>query len=323
MLLGLALFAVLLSLGPVVHLAGRPIGPGLYAWLHSYLLPLRALRAANRIGVLVVFAVSLLAALGVTWLRAHLPLRAFVPVAGALGILLALEYATFPLAYGRVPALVRPVDRAIAAAPADAVVLEWPAYVPMTDADAMFRSLGHGRRVVNGYSGFVPRLLANLSALMTQPGPPYPTPAAEAYLRRIYPLDLLVVRLDARLGDVEILREVELEHLEGLGHVQARIGMRDQVDDHVGPIDHREGSLPLVTDVGADELEPRKAEGFLELFVGEVEAFDLVTGVAQQPVDQVRADEPPNPQQQHPHSAPPVLRPVFRAAARAGFGMSD
>jgi hypothetical protein len=197
-LLGLALFAALLSLGPIVHLAGRPIGPGLYAWLHSYLLPLRALRAANRIGVLVVFAVSLLAALGVTWLRAHLPRRAFLPVSGALGILLALEYATFPLVYGRVPALARPVDRAIAAAPADAVVLEWPAYVPMTDADAMFRSLGHGKRVVNGYSGFVPRLLANLSALMTQPGPPYPTPAAEAYLRRIYPLDLLVVRLEDR-----------------------------------------------------------------------------------------------------------------------------
>ena len=145
-----------------------------------------------------VFAVSLLAAFGVTWLRAHLPRRAFVPVAGALGTLLALEYATFPLTYGRVPALARPVDRAIAAAPADAVVLEWPAYVPMTDADAMFRSLGHGRRVVNGYSGFVPRLLANLSALMTQPGPPYPSPAAEAYLRRIYPLELLVVRLGRR-----------------------------------------------------------------------------------------------------------------------------
>jgi hypothetical protein len=141
-LLGLALVAALLSLGPVVNLARRPIGSGLYAWLHPYLLPLRALRAANRIGVLVVFAVSLLASLGVTWLRAHLPRRAFIPVVTALGVLLALEYATFPLAYGRVPALARPVDRALRDAPASAVILEWPAYVPMTDADAMFRSLG-------------------------------------------------------------------------------------------------------------------------------------------------------------------------------------
>ena len=195
LLLGLSLFAFLLSLGPVVHVAARPIGPGLYAWLHPYVLPLRALRAANRIGVLVVFAVSLLAAFGVTWLRARLPRRAFVPVVSALGLLLALEYATFPLAYGRVPSLARPVDRILKDAPADAVVLEWPTYVPMTDADAMLRSIGHGKRIVNGYSGFVPRLPARLSKLLTMPGPPFPVPAAEAYLRRIYPLDFLVVRL--------------------------------------------------------------------------------------------------------------------------------
>ena len=114
---------------------------------------------------------------------------------GALGLLLALEYATFPLAYGRVPSLARPVDRILKDAPADAVVLEWPTNTPMADADAMLRSIGHGKRIVNGYSGFVPRLLAQLSKLLTMPGPPFPAPAAEAYLRRIYPLDFVVVRL--------------------------------------------------------------------------------------------------------------------------------
>jgi Interleukin-like EMT inducer len=194
-LLGLALVAFLLSLGPVVHVAGRPLGPGLFAWLQPYLFPLRALRYANRIGVLVVFAVSLLVALGVTWLRAHLPRRAFVPAMSAITLLLALEYATLPMAYGTVPALLRPVDLVLKDAPADAVVLEWPTYTPMVDADAMLRSIGHGKRIVNGYSGFVPHLLNRLSGLLTTPGPPFPTPAAEAYLRRIYPLDFLVVRL--------------------------------------------------------------------------------------------------------------------------------
>src|SRR5262245_34951049 len=92
-LLGLTLFGFLLSLGPVTHLAGRPIGPGLYAWLQPYLVPLKALRAANRIGVLVTLTVSLLAAFGVTWLRARLPRPAFVAVIGGVGLLLALEYA--------------------------------------------------------------------------------------------------------------------------------------------------------------------------------------------------------------------------------------
>ena len=198
LLLGLSLFAFLLSLGPVVRFAGRPVGPGLYAWLHPYVLPLRALRAANRIGVLVVFTVALLGAFGVTWLRARLPRRAFTPAVSAIGFLLALEYATFPLAYGRVPSLARPVDRVLRDAPADAVVLEWPTNAPMADADAMLRSIGHGKRIVNGYSGFVPQLLAQLSKVLTMPGPPFPVPAAEAYLRRIYPLDFLVVRLGDR-----------------------------------------------------------------------------------------------------------------------------
>jgi hypothetical protein len=194
-LLSLAVLAFLLSLGPVVKVAGRPIGPGLYAWLQPHLMPLRALRAANRIGVLVVFAVSLLAAFGVTWLRTRLPRSAFVAAVSAIGLLLALEYATFPLAYGRVPALRRPVDHLLRAAPPDAVVLEWPIYEPMADADAMLRSIGHGKRIVNGYSGFVPRLQARVSEFLSDAGPPFPTPVAEAYLRRIYPLDHLVVRL--------------------------------------------------------------------------------------------------------------------------------
>src|SRR5262249_20415691 len=194
-LLGLALVAFLLSLGPVVNVAGRPLGPGLFAWLPPYVFPLRALRSANRIGVLVVFAVSVFAAFGVTWLRAHLPRRAFAPAMSAIALLLALEYATFPMEYGRVPALLRPVDLVLKDAPADAVVLEWPTNTPMADADAMLRSIGHGKRIVNGYSGFVPQILNQLSGLLTMPGPPFPTPAAEAYLRRIYPLDFLVVRL--------------------------------------------------------------------------------------------------------------------------------
>jgi interleukin-like EMT inducer protein len=195
-LLGLTLFAFLLSLGPVVHLARQPIGPGLYAWLYPYVVPLRGLRAATRVGVLVVFAAALLAAFGVTWLRTRLPRHAFVTVVGVLGLLLGLEYATFPLAYGRVPSVARPVDIALQKAPADTVVLEWPVNVALTDADAMFRSIYHRKRIVNGYAGFVPGFLSELSGLLTMREPRFPVPAAEAALRHIYPLDLLVVRLE-------------------------------------------------------------------------------------------------------------------------------
>jgi hypothetical protein len=67
----------------------------------------------------------------------------------------------------------------------------------------MFRSIAHGHRIVNGYSGFVPGLLRELSGHLTDPGPPFPTEAARAALARIYPLRYLVVRL----GDPELPAE--------------------------------------------------------------------------------------------------------------------
>jgi Interleukin-like EMT inducer len=196
LLLGLAGVAFLLSLGPDVEVAGRSIGSGLYAWLYPYVLPLRAIRASTRIGVLVLLAVALLAGLGVKWLGERLPGRARAPVLVALALLLLLEYATFPLPYEQVSPGLRPVDEVLRRERGEGVVLEWPTYVPDADADAMFRSVGHGRRVVNGYSGFVPGFLNELSGVLTEPGPVFPGPAAVTALRRIYPLRWLVVRLD-------------------------------------------------------------------------------------------------------------------------------
>ncbi len=196
MLLGLALVAFLLSLGPHVEVAGQSIDTGLYAWLYPYLLPLRAIRAVTRVGALVVFAGALLAGLGTKWLSQRLPRSAAAVVIGIAGVLLLLEYATFPLAYGRVAPGPRPVDEALRRVEPDAVILEWPTNVPDADADAMFRSVGHGRRIVNGYSGFVPEMLRELSGLLTTRGDRFPVDAAQAALRRIYPLRYLVVRLD-------------------------------------------------------------------------------------------------------------------------------
>jgi hypothetical protein len=197
-LLGLALAAFLLSLGPEVRLAGHSLGPGLYLWLHGWLLPLRAIRAATRLGVLVLLAVALMAGFGVAWLQTRLPRRLFAAAVAVLVLALGLEYATFPLAYARVVPGPRPVDRVLATLPREAVVLEWPTSVPQSDGEAMVRSLGHGHPVVNGYAGFVPALMGDLSDLLTRPGPPFPVPEAGAFLTRIHPLRYLVVRLADR-----------------------------------------------------------------------------------------------------------------------------
>jgi hypothetical protein len=196
-LLGLAGLAVLLSLGPVVArgaFGAKPIDEGLYGWLWPYVFLFRAIRGPTRIGILLLFAGGLLAALGVKWLLAE-PRRAWGRVlVSALGLALLLEYARMPLPYRFEPSPGRAVDAVLAADPADVAVLEWPPNVGFVDVDAMFRSLVHGKRVVNGLSGFVPAALRDLSDLLSAPAAPFP-PEAQAAVRRIYPLRYVVVRL--------------------------------------------------------------------------------------------------------------------------------
>jgi hypothetical protein len=58
----------------------------------------------------------------------------------------------------------------------------------------MFRSLIHGKRVVNGHSGFVPGSLHYLASVLSDGGPPFPTSEAAAELQRLLPLRYIVVR---------------------------------------------------------------------------------------------------------------------------------
>jgi hypothetical protein len=197
LLLGLGGVAFLLSLGPVVALEAfgrQPIDEGVYAWLWPHVVLFRAIRGPTRIGILAIFAGGLLAALGVQWLLAR-PRRAWGRLlVGTLGFLLAVEYARMPLPYQREATPGRAVDAALRADRADVAVLEWPPNVEIVDVDAMFRSLAHGKRVVNGLSGFVPLALRELSGFLSKPEAPFP-PEAQTALRRIYPLRYLVVRL--------------------------------------------------------------------------------------------------------------------------------
>src|SRR5207249_9130384 len=148
--------------------------------------------------VVTVAGLALLGALGLRALEARLapwPRWRWTLVAAVFAGL-ALEYAVVRGRYERVSADPRPVDLALRRDPDEVAVLEWPTNVAATDADAMVRSLVHGKRLVNGLSGVAPPHVAQLSKLLTTPASPFPGADARAALRRIHPLRYLVVRLD-------------------------------------------------------------------------------------------------------------------------------
>jgi len=191
----LVAMSILFAVGPVVHVARRAIGDGPYVGLYQMLLPLHVIRITVRFGVLTVAALGLMAALGWAWLAERLRGRVAVQrgLAAAVIAVLLLEYAVLPTRLVRVEP--RAVDAALRADPDDVAVVEWPVAAAGTSTEAMFRSLYHGKRVVNGYSGFRPPVLRDLSIYLGEPGPPFPGEEAQDALRRIYGLRYLVVRL--------------------------------------------------------------------------------------------------------------------------------
>jgi Interleukin-like EMT inducer len=189
---GLALLAFLLSLGPVVHADGRPLGSGLYGWLYPYLFPLHAIRSPTRFGILVLFAVALLAGFGFRWYEERVGPRGRLGLVTLAVLLLVGEYASTAETY----LLVRPraVDTVLAAEAGDGAVLEWPLGDPDVDVDAEFRSLRHGRRLVNGFAGFASAFHRELSGTLDDGRPPLATEDAQAALRALYPLRFFLVR---------------------------------------------------------------------------------------------------------------------------------
>jgi len=151
LLAGLSLWA---SLGPPF---------GLYTLLYRLLPGFDLIRVPSRLAILTLLAWAILAGAGaarlVEWVRPGA--RGILGV--ALVLLLALEFAAFPLKAPPYAIEVGEVDRWLAGVPRPFVAAELPV-APPTDAIAsaryhshyMLHSMLHWQKVVNGYSGFIP-----------------------------------------------------------------------------------------------------------------------------------------------------------------------
>jgi hypothetical protein len=142
---------LVLSLGPRPALAGSPVlfrAP--YAWLME--LPgFSEVRVPARFGMLFVLCVAIAAALAFARLTAAMaPARRRLLVSIAVVLVLIEGWPRVTMAE---PAA--PIAALTDLAPA-APVLELPLGITERDVAALYRSIGHGHPIVNGYSGYDP-----------------------------------------------------------------------------------------------------------------------------------------------------------------------
>ncbi len=156
---GIALVSFILSMGPEPALTSTlRFSTGPYDWLAAVVPGLDGLRAPARFAAVVYVALAVLAAYGATAVLARIALpvvRAALIV--ALGAATIAEGYMGPLPLARLPSADMAGDRAayewLASQPPGPMI-ELPLGDPDPAVRYQFRTLLHGNRIVNGYSGY-------------------------------------------------------------------------------------------------------------------------------------------------------------------------
>ncbi|HEU5251461.1 MAG TPA: hypothetical protein VFW15_15870 [Thermoanaerobaculia bacterium] len=228
----------------------------------------RAIRVPARGMVVLHLALGVLAAWGLSVLLRRVrsrPERAgFVAAALAL---IAIEYRAAPIDFPAVDPRPAPVYRWLAGVPVPGAVLEWPIGFDW-DAEHVFRSTAHWKRLINGYSGFAPKHYDELKALCEE------SPIPEQAWTRIRAMDavLLVVhphevegpaRLNYARGARKALFEGKLEMLGSFPHDAAtdfvfRIAPAPAFPTGIAPADRDRAAAEFarLTSVGESVLAP-------------------------------------------------------------------
>ena len=137
-----------LALGPGGELDGQPSLIRPYGWLLA--LPgYDGLRVPSRFAMLTALCLSISAALSLTTMIRGRALATALAIVACAGVVIDGYMEPIPI-------VMPPARVALDQAPPDVTVVEIPVDDASVSAGAMYRSIGHGRPVLNGYSGHTP-----------------------------------------------------------------------------------------------------------------------------------------------------------------------
>lgn len=162
--LGMLFLSFVLSFGPIIHSHGNEIfqySP--YLFFYKYFPGFNGLRTPSRFIIMVVLSLSVLAGFGVKGILAksnQASLKVFLT--GILSILILVEYISIPIPMAAVPTGkdIPSVYQWLSNQKGDFPVLELPLPFGPRDvwieAQRMYFSTYHWKKLVNGYSGYFP-----------------------------------------------------------------------------------------------------------------------------------------------------------------------
>ena len=164
--------SVILAMGIVYQLPGSERQISLpFRWLYDHVPGFQGLRVPSRFNAIAMLSLAVLTGYGVAWIQRYLrqvSLAWQMALSVLLVVLVGIEYLAIPLTYTAVaPARVPDVYSWLAGVEDEAVIIELPfamtadghpdwgafAYV---EGWRVYFSTFHWRRMVNGYSGFLP-----------------------------------------------------------------------------------------------------------------------------------------------------------------------
>jgi hypothetical protein len=228
----------------------------------------RAIRVPARGMVLFHLALAVLAAWGLSLLVRGVGRRAERAgfLAAAL-LLTAIEYRAAPIDFPAVEEAPAPVYRWLANVPVPGAVVEWPIGFDW-DAEHVFRSTAHWKKLINGYSGFAPKHYDELKTLLEE------SPIPERVWARIREFGGAVLvlhphevegpaRLNYARGARKALVEGKLEMLGSFPHDAAtdfvfRIAPAPAFSTGIAPADRDRAASEFerLTSVAESELAP-------------------------------------------------------------------
>lgn len=158
----LSFWALLLSFGPVISFLGHTSGafPPPFKWFYTYIPGFKGIRVPSRYAVFVILCVAVFAGYGVKYLLRKIKKKELkVLLICGLIIFINAEYLTIPQKIRFVPikdSIPSPYKWLIEK-DEDFAIIELPFIKPIgKESLYMYFSLFHKKKLVNGYSGFLP-----------------------------------------------------------------------------------------------------------------------------------------------------------------------